>query len=110
LQKFIKSIVDDQLNTNKQGLQSDGLSKASYKVASTSPEQVTIQTTATAGPQLDLASLKKQIAGKKAGEVRSDIKTTPGVTDVSVHYSPFWVTSAPKNTSKITITVQKSTP
>ena len=70
--------------------------------------QVTMQTVAIVGPKIDIDSLKKQIAGKKAGDVKSIISTTPGVTGVTVNYSPFWVSSTPKSTSKITIEFKKA--
>jgi hypothetical protein len=66
-----------------------------------------MQATAVAGSDLDLTAIKKQVAGKKAGEAKEIIGKYPGVTNVDVKYSPFWVSSIPKKTSKITISVEK---
>jgi hypothetical protein len=55
-----------------------------------------------------LNSLKKQIAGKKSGDVKTIIGSIPGVTNVNVHFSPFWVSATPKNVNKITIDIKKS--
>jgi hypothetical protein len=63
--------------------------------------------TATAGPDIDTNALKKQVAGKKSGDIKSIIQDNPGVTGVDVHFSPFWISKAPSNTGKITITFAK---
>jgi hypothetical protein len=67
-----------------------------------------MQATATAGPHLSVATLTSEAAGQKPGDIKSTISANPGVTSVQVHLSPFWVSSVPKKTSKITITFQKS--
>lgn len=110
LQKVIDASVDQQIDPNKQSIQADGLDHASFSVGNTSASkvQLTVQSTATIGPHLDIASLKPQIAGEKSGDVQSRIKANPGVTNVTVHYSPFWVTAVPKNVNKINIVFEKS--
>jgi hypothetical protein len=67
-----------------------------------------MQATATTGPHLSISALTSQVAGEKPGDVKSTISANPGVTNVQVNLSPFWVSSVPKKTSKITITFQKS--
>jgi hypothetical protein len=110
LQTLLDDNIDSQIDTSKQSIQDDGFSKASFSVASQSSSgaQVTMQATATAGPMLSASSLKTQVAGKKPGDVISSISSDPGVTSVKVHLSPFWVSTIPSKTSKITITFQKS--
>jgi hypothetical protein len=60
------------------------------------------------GPQLHVQLLKGELGGKKSADVESFIKQTPGVTNVSVKYSPFWVDSVPKKTSKVQINIVKA--
>jgi hypothetical protein len=108
LKQLIVSSVNKKIDDNKQAILDDGSSNASFKVTNTSPEQVTIEATSTTGPHIVVADLKKQIAGKKSAAISSLIKTTPGVADVKVHFSPFWVDSAPSKPNKITVTFQKS--
>ncbi len=112
LQTLIAANVNKQIDTSKQAILDDGFSKAAFSVVTqtASTAQITLQTSATAGPHLDIASLKKQIVGKKAGDVSSIIKANPGVTGVDVHFSPFWVGSTPSKLSKITITIEKPSP
>jgi hypothetical protein len=110
LHKLVQKAVDEKINTKKQSMLDDGLSKARYTVPTAGAGaqlKVDVSTTATAGPHLDVDSLKEQVAGKKSGNVKDLIKANPGVVDVEVTYSPFWVTKGPKP-EKVTITFQKT--
>lgn len=112
-QEDLKKIVDKDISNNidvkKQNISDYGLSEAVFGLQSQPAEgaDVTMQTTVIAGPDLKAEDIKKQVAGKKAGAAKEIIKQNPGVTDVTVNYSPFWVSSIPKNTSKITVNIQK---
>ena len=64
---------------------------------------VRAQATAQVGPNIDDKALAKQLIGKRAGEIQQQIETIQGVEDVTVKFSPFWVTKAPNNADKITI-------
>lgn len=111
----LKALIDDniksQIDTAKQSILSEGLDKADVKVlaATKTTTQITLQTVALVGPDIDTNSIKQAAAGKKSAEIQSLVQNDPGVTDVSVHMSPFWVTRAPKNTDKITVTIAKPT-
>lgn len=111
LEKLINKKVESDIDTNKQRVLNTGLDKAVFKLQNqqnnSAQVQMSMSVTALAGPKLDDAKIKEQIAGKKAGEVRDILKNYPGVTDVEVKTSPFWVTSVPKSAGKITITYEK---
>jgi hypothetical protein len=111
LNSLIDTTVDGQINTAQQSILSTGLNNANFSVVnlSSSGGQVAISTTAIAGPQLNITTIKKNAAGKRAGDIRSQIMNNPNVTNVSVSFSPFWVNSAPSNTSKITVKIAKPT-
>jgi hypothetical protein len=114
-QDDLKTLVDNdvkkQIDTSKQSILSEGLSDAKYRLtaATATTAQVALQTVATAGPDLNIDSIKAQSAGKKGGDIKSLLQATPGVTDVNVKLSPFWVTTVPKKTTKITVTIAKPT-
>ncbi len=114
-QTDLKALVDNdvkkQIDTSKQSILSEGLTDAKYRVvaATDTTAQVALQTVATAGPDLNIDNIKRESAGKKGGDIKSLIQSTPGVTDVKVKLSPFWVSSVPKKTSKITVTIAKPT-
>ena len=111
LQKIIANDVKTKIDPNKQSILDYGLANPAFTVQSqdAAGAVVAMQATVVAGPDLKVAPIKKQIAGKKAGDATAIIKANPGVTDVSVSYSPFWVSAIPKNTSKITVTIEKPT-
>jgi len=110
----LKTLVDNdvkgQIDPSKQTILSEGLDNASFHVVSTTATtaQISMSTTATAGPDLQAATIKKQIAGQKSGGVTTMLTSDPGVTDVKVKLSPFWVTTVPSNASKVTVTFVKA--
>jgi hypothetical protein len=111
LKKVIANEVNKKIDPTKQEILDYGLETAVFKLQNQTDTEtlVTLQDTAVAGSSLDLTAIKKQVAGKKAGEAKDVIGQYPGVTNVDVHYSPFWVSSIPKNTGKITVSVEKPT-
>jgi hypothetical protein len=111
LNTLIDNSVNTQIDTAKQSILNNGLSSAVFGVnnATATTAQLTLQTTAVAGPQLNVSQIKQQSAGKKSGDIQSALQSNPDVTSVSVKFSPFWVSSVPKNTSKITVNIAKPT-
>jgi hypothetical protein len=110
LDQLIENDIQQQIDPSTQTILNDGLDKASFKLTTSTDTtaDVSLQTTATVGPKLDTGSLKEQIKGKKSGYVKSLIGSQPGVTNVTVKLSPFWVSSVPTKAEKITITVGKA--
>jgi divalent metal cation (Fe/Co/Zn/Cd) transporter len=108
---LIDSGINSQINTTKQSILNDGLSNASYNVInqSTTSAAITVSTTAEVGPQLNTSAIISAAAGQKSGTIQSQLSNNPDVTGVTVHFSPFWVSTAPKNTSHITIQIAKPT-
>lgn len=112
-QANMTTLVDNQLksqiDTSKQAVLDDGLATATFTVNGKDNPQVSVQTTATVGPNLDTEAIKKEIAGKKKGETIDIISNRPSIKSVTVSYSPFWVSKTPTDVKKITITFQKAT-
>lgn len=110
LKTILANSIDTQIDTSKQSIQNDGLSQQAITVPNTgagSTLDISIQTVATIGPHIDLAGLKKQVEGKQTGDVKTIISQLPGVTNVQVSLSPFWVSTVPKNPAKISISYIK---
>jgi hypothetical protein len=107
LQKLIASSVDGQISTTSQKILDYGLSSASFTVQdqSSNSEAVTMQDNALVGFAINQAAIKKTVAGQKPGTAEGTIRGYSGVTSANVHLSPFWVTSIPKKTSKITVNI-----
>ena len=64
---------------------------------------VNIAATGKYGPKIDEGLIKQNAKGKRFGEIQSNIKEIPGVNNVDIKLSPFWVTAAPNDESKITV-------
>jgi hypothetical protein len=110
LKSLVVSNVNSQLDKGRQVILDDGVANAKFteaNPASSTGAAVAVAVKSLAGPQLDALKLKAALAGKKTGDVKSYIGQTPGVTNVAVKYSPFWVGSVPKNASKVTIIIDK---
>lgn len=110
LKKIVANSVNKQIDPKKQTILDYGINDAIFKMQNQRAggnTLVAMQVTSVAGSALDTDALKKQVAGKKAATAKSIIKSNPSVTDVDVQYSPFWVSSIPKSTGKITIEIEK---
>lgn len=106
----LKKLIDDNVKTQidpKQSILSEGLDKAKFTVTNGSETgaQVALSTVATAGPDLDVGAIKKAAAGQKSGKIKGDLENRAGVKSVSIKLSPFWVSSIPKKTDKIIVTI-----
>jgi len=109
LQKIVANAVNGKIDPNKQSILDYGLSGATFKVNSQQGQttNVSLDSTVIAGTDINVADIRKQVAGKKSADAKDLIGKYPGVTDVNVSYSPFWVSAIPKQQSKITVTVEK---
>jgi hypothetical protein len=111
----IKTLIDNnvksQIDTGTQDILSEGITQGSFKLndLTASGASMNIQTTAEVGPDINVDQIAQEAAGKKSNEIRSSIQDNPDVTDVTVKMSPFWVTKAPHDVKKITVTVAKPT-
>jgi hypothetical protein len=111
LTTLVTTNVDKQIDKGKQVILDDGVANAKFSQdnpGTTDGATVGMSTQSVAGPHLDIGSLKKQVMGMKAGDVKSLIKQTPGVTDVNVKFSPAWVNTVPKKAAKVTVNLDKS--
>jgi len=105
LSAAIEDKVADQIDKTKQKLNGSFLNDADISVTQTSDHAATlaINENTTAVPIIDVASVKKQVAGKKAGDIKAALDGWAGVKSVDVKLSPFWVSKAPSKASKIKV-------
>ena len=111
LKKLVENDAKKQIDSKKQAIWDYGLAQGTFTVTakkSNDEQTLSLQTVATLGAQIDAEALKKQIAGKKRGDVLQIIQSQPSVQDVNISYSPFWVYKTPKKTGKINIIVEKT--
>ena len=105
LEKNIKS------QANNQSILDNGITNANIALAngSTDTTHLTIQANAAVGPALDVNKIKIASEGQKSQVIKQNISSDPNVTNVTIKYSPFYVSQAPSNPAKITVTVLKPT-
>jgi len=110
LSQAIQDKVASQIDKTKQKLNGNFLNDASITVQSQSaPDSaiLSINENTTAVPIIDVAAVKKQTEGNKVGDIKAVISNWPGVKNVDVKLSPFWVSKAPKKPGKITVILQE---
>jgi hypothetical protein len=109
LKNLIDESVKKQIDISKQSILDEGLRAATFtqNSAGATSAQLTLQTVAVAGPQLNVDTIKKLAAGKKSGDIQTALRSDPGVTDVVIKLSPFFVSTVPKKLDKITVTIAK---
>jgi len=106
LNKLIENEAKKKIDQGKQTILSNGLDKAQVQITEKPSDAVTkinLQTTVEAGPQLDADAIKKEIAGKKRGDTQKLIEARPGIKEVKIDYSPFYVGSTPSRKSRIKV-------
>ncbi len=109
--KLIQASIKDKIDPEKQTILDDGLGAAIFQINERKPNaDVTygLQTLVVAGPQINEGSLKKEIAGKKRSEAESIIRGRPGVKEVTIDLSPFWVAKTPSKPDKVTVTIESA--
>lgn len=108
LKTLVVANVESEIDTKKQKITDDGVADAKFtqqNPGSPTNAVVAVKVRTTAGPELNVADLKKQIVGLKAGDIKALLEGSPGITEVQVAYSPVWVTKVPKDVKKITVVV-----
>ena len=110
LDQLVKAAVDKQIDTKNQSILDDGFANGKIIVTDNSGDKasVELQGTATVGPDINVNDIKSEAAGKKIGDIKELINAIPGVTNVDVRLSPFWVSAIPSDLHKITVTISKA--
>ena len=111
IKALVEKSVEGKYDKDKQVILDDGLDEARVVVDEKKVNgevRITVRTKVLAGPQLNEEAIKQEIAGKKKSQSISAIKARPGIKDAQISYSPFWVSSTPKKTTKITVTFEQN--
>lgn len=111
LNTLVKADVEEEANEKSLQVQDDGVEDGVFRITTGGDENnipVSAQLQVALGPKIDTDQLKQEIAGKKKGDVNNIVTAIRGVKEVDVSYSPFWVSTAPKNVDKISIEFKES--
>ncbi len=105
LETFLKQSLESELSQNQRVFDT-GIDKAtvgSFRQSDDGPAQVTINSSGTIGPEIDELEVKELVKGRIYGDVQSSLQAQPGIQEVDVKFSYFWVRTIPNNVNKITI-------
>ncbi len=114
IKKDINTLLRDNVSSqvgSSESILSTGISNANYSYTNgnSSPTLITVQSTAVVGPNINVNLIKTQAEGKKINQIRSIVDNNSNVTSVKVTLSPFYVSTAPNNPSKISVHIAKPT-
>lgn len=102
LEQTLKQQMQDQTAQRIYSSGADSVALNDY-VKRDESASVRIATTGQIGPTIDETNIKEKVAGKRFGEIQSELTKIDGVSDVDVKFSFFWVRTVPNNLNKITI-------
>lgn len=102
LDAYFAQQIDGKTNQKVYDNGIDGLTLTN-PVANGESSVVTVVTNGKIGPKIDENEVKEFAKGKKAGEIKAYAESVSGVESAEVEFSPFWVTQAPGDTSKIKV-------
>lgn len=102
LDAYFAQQIDGKTNQKVYDNGIDGLTLTN-PVANGESSVVTVVTNGKIGPKIDENEVKEFAKGKKAGEIKVYAESVSGVESAEVEFSPFWVTQAPGDTSKIKV-------
>lgn len=106
IELFLKDSLDKQLTgTTNQRIYDNGIDKVVIAGYNKSGDVATVNIAAKGqiGPNINTDKVKDQAKGKKAGEVQAQLTAITGVDNVKVSFSYFWVTTVPKDVSKVDV-------
>ncbi len=110
LSTLVKKEAEKEIDTSKQKISEDGLDDAVFRVVDRpTPDDIkfSLDSTVSTGAQFDEEEIKKELYGKKSGQVELLLEDRPSVNDVEVSFSPFWVYKVPSKDSKIEIVIEQ---
>ncbi len=110
IEQLIEDDIRDQIDTSRQAITNYGLETADIRVLIQEPNgdvRFSVNTNVVAGPELDEDMIRQEVIGKKKGEAVSSLEGQPGVSEVTIEYSPFWVYSTPSNPNKIDVRIEQ---
>ncbi len=99
----LKTLLDAKLSpTSSQRIYDDGLAKLAFKRFKAERRGYTVaaSTVGYVGPIIKEDDVKQKAVGKKQAEIKQELMKIPGVQDVTVKMSPFWV-STPSSADKV---------
>jgi hypothetical protein len=106
LESYLDGVVENQLDDpDTQRVYETGAGDVNFTNVSRNDQgiQAALSTNGKIGPKITDEAVKESAAGKRYGEVQSELEAVSGIESVDVKFSPFWVRTVPDNLDKITV-------
>lgn len=106
IDEFLKATLTDTLdNKDEQRIYDTGAADAQFQdvVKKTDGGEATLIATGQVGPKIDEKEVKENAKGKKFGDIQADIQSIQGVDSVDIKFFPFWVSTVPDDSKKVTV-------
>ena len=106
MESYLKASANTELEgKTSQKIYKSGADEAKLTQYAEAESGGTIRITAnsTVGPSIDEDEVKDQVKGKNYGDIQSSLESIDGVNDVDTKFWPFWVSTVPDDTDRITI-------
>lgn len=102
IEQALKAQMEDQTAQKIYGTGAKSATLTDFRRDSTTL-RVRLNATGQIGPVINEDEIKQEVAGKRYGEIRSELTRIDGVNDVEVKFPYFWVRTVPNNLERITI-------
>jgi len=112
LKQFIETDIKSKINSGTQVILGNGLNQAIFKDIEQQRNKTYnfgVSVIGSAGVKQDEAEIRQAVKGKKKGDVETILNGRPGVREIEIKYSPFWVTRTPADPNKIKINFEQPT-
>lgn len=106
LRTFLENHMKKELEgRDDQRVYDTGNEKATFENVSTTDKTLKANLVATAqiGPKIQDDDVKQEVKGKRYGDIQQSLEAIQGVDSVDVKFFPFWVSSVPDDTNRITV-------
>jgi hypothetical protein len=111
LTELANNKIRESLAEESQNIRDSGVESAVFQLLTADTESnqtLRMQSVATIGQTFDAKAIASEMAGKKRGDIEATLEAKEGIRDVSVSYSPLWVTTTPKNADKISVIINET--
>lgn len=95
LKTSLEDAVRDKPDQQPYSYGDDRIAFQDYERTDDKVNKATLVTTGFVGPKIDVDQLAEQLVGKRYGEIQAIVNNIPGVQNVTIDLSPFWVSQAP---------------
>jgi len=96
LKTALDDVTRDKSDQQAYSYGEDRVAFQDYERVNDGVNKASLVTTGFVGPKIDVNQLAEQLVDKRYGEIQAIVNNIPGVQDVTIDLSPFWISRAPE--------------